>query len=121
MLVEPYIGHGVLLEEDARASRALWLGMPPHQGTLVAADESGAVIMAEVEDLTQAAATYRAVEALASATDQPGVTLHVAGPAAVSAFLSERIDADARVMQPLVFVMVLGFLMAANAVWISGR
>ncbi|MEM8766391.1 MAG: MMPL family transporter, partial [Pseudomonadota bacterium] len=113
VLVEPYIPEGLLTAEVVAASQARWQAMPPHKGTLVANDESGAVILAEVEDLTQAAATYEEIQTLIADLESPEVTLHVAGPAAVSAYLSKRIDGDARLMQPLVFILVLGFIYLA--------
>jgi predicted RND superfamily exporter protein len=113
VLVDPYIPRGAVTEADAVAARERWRAMPPHVGTLVAQDESGAVILAELVDPEQAVVTYESARALVEAHARPGIDYHVAGPAAVSAFLSSKIDADARLMQPLVFVIVLGFIFVA--------
>ncbi len=111
--VDAYAPWGEISEAAATSARQRWLAMPPHIGTLVAEDESGAVIIAEIVDPDLAVDTYLATLALAEQYQTEGIEIHVAGPAAVSAFLSSKIDGDARVMQPLVFVMVLGFIFAA--------
>ena len=87
--------------------RKLWSGMPPHQGTLVSFDERSALVILELNDIELAADTYADVQQLLSSLDLDGVVLRVAGPAAVSAFLSQKIDQDARVLQPVVFLVVL--------------
>lgn len=94
-------------------TRERWLAMPPHQGTLVSLDESSALILFEVEDVSAAAETYADVHRVAESVAYPNVTLHVAGPAAVSAHLSQRIDLDARLLQPAVFFVVLLFVYLA--------
>lgn len=111
--VEAYLPSGEITQADADSARSRWLAMPPHRGTLVAEDESGAVILADLVDPAAANATYKAVLALTAELDMTGLEVHVAGPAAVSAFLSSKIDNDARLMQPLVFVIVLAFIYAA--------
>lgn len=108
--VGDYVREGLLLQADADEARTRWQAMPPHINSLVSADARGAVIMAELSDDSLASRTYQAVLALVDARTWPGVTVEVAGPAAVSGFLSDYIDADARVMQPLVFVVVLLFV-----------
>ena len=113
VLVDAYTPRGQISDADAASARQRWRDMPPHIGTLAADDESGAVILAEVINPDLAVETYRATLALVEKYQRDGIEIHVAGPAAVSAFLSEKIDGDARVMQPLVFVIVLGFIFTA--------
>lgn len=113
LLVDPYVRALPLTGSDAREAEALWRDMPPHIGTLAARDASGAAILAEVRDTRSAADTYEAVRRLAADHAHPEVEILVAGPAAVSAVLSAQIDADARVLQPLVFLLVLLFLYLA--------
>ena len=98
---------------DAMNVRERWRAMPPHSGTLVSEDEAGTIILAELVDQERAVDTYHAVLALTKPMAGDGIRVHVAGPAAVSGYLSEAIDADARVLQPLIFVVVLLFLYAA--------
>ncbi|MEO1244172.1 MAG: outer membrane lipoprotein-sorting protein [Pseudomonadota bacterium] len=100
-------------DTNMTSARERWLSMPPHQGTLVSFDESSALVLFELEDIGRAAETYAAVLRVTAAAERPGVTLGVAGPAAVSAYLSERIDHDARLLQPVVFLVVLLFVYLA--------
>ncbi len=90
-----------------------WERMPPHVNTLVSADARGAVIMAELENSDLSAETYAEVKALAAEYAAEDIEILVAGPAAVSGYLSAYIDADARVLQPVVFLIVLTFLYLA--------
>ncbi len=110
--VAPYVSAPV---DDAGTApaRERWLNMPPHRGTLVSFDESSALIMFEIEDVNRAAETYAAVRRVTESFDYPNVTLGVAGPAAVSAYLSQKIDRDARLLQPAVFLVVLLFVYLA--------
>ncbi|MEM1434745.1 MAG: outer membrane lipoprotein-sorting protein [Pseudomonadota bacterium] len=97
-------------------SRQRWQAMPPHVNTLVSANEQGAVIMAELIDPKQSAATYEAVQAVVDAIDPTLASTYeilVAGPAAVSGYLSSYINRDARMLQPMVFGVVLVFLYLA--------
>ena len=105
--VEPYISNGTITEAMARDSRTRFDQMLPHQDGLASADGTAAIIMAELEDETLASDSYEAALAIAQEYKQDGVAIHVAGPGAVSGFLSTYIDRDARKMQPLVFVLVL--------------
>lgn len=113
VLVEPYVETRTMDVAAAQDSLRRWQAMPPHRDSLVSADGSAAVIMAELEDATLASESYEAALALAEGFTAPGVELHVAGPGAVSGFLSTYIDRDARKLQPLVFVLVLGFIFLA--------
>lgn len=111
--VEPYVPRGAVDAETARDSLERWRAMPPHRDSLVSSDGRAAVVMAELEDAARASASYRAAVALAEQLTGPGVELHVAGPGAVSGFLSTYIDRDARKLQPLGFAIVLGFIYLA--------
>ncbi|MBT8065817.1 MAG: outer membrane lipoprotein-sorting protein [Gammaproteobacteria bacterium] len=111
--IDPYIDPYVLDDSSASSSRRRWEKMAPHKGTLVSEDGGGAIIMAELVDSDVADATYQAVFDIVASVDVAGVDLHVAGPGAVSGYLSRYIDKDARKLQPLVFVVVLGFIFLA--------
>jgi len=108
--VLPYISQGMLTVADATESRARWRAMPPHVGTLVSDDETSAIVLAELIDSGLADQTYQAVLAFADAANSSKFEIHVAGPGAVSGFLGSHIDKDASKLQPLVFVLVLGFI-----------
>lgn len=111
--VVPYIDDGSPTADSVEASRLRWLAMPPHRGTLVSDDGSSAIILADILDTDLADATYAAVRGLTDAIETPGLRFDVAGPAAVSGYLSRYIDADARRLQPLVFLFVFGFIFLA--------
>lgn len=111
--VVPYIDELPATAAWAEDSERRWLTMPPHRGTLVSDDGSSAIILADIVDTDRADATYTAVRALTHAVDVPGLRFDVAGPAAVSGYLSRYIDADARRLQPLVFLLVFGFIFLA--------
>ena len=111
--VDPYVEPFAMDDDFANDSRARWEQMAPHRGTLVSEDGSGAVIMAELVDADIADKTYLAVLEIVESIAMSGVELHVAGPGAVSGYLSRYIDEDARKLQPLVFLLVLGFIYLA--------
>ena len=111
--VVPYIDDLPATAESVEESRLRWLTMPPHQGTLVSDDGGSAIVLADIVDTDRADATYAAVRALTDAIDVPDLRFDVAGPAAVSGYLSRYIDADARRLQPLVFLLVFGFIFLA--------
>ncbi|MEM9744188.1 MAG: outer membrane lipoprotein-sorting protein [Pseudomonadota bacterium] len=111
--VQDYLNADPLSDVDLKSLKQRWQAMPPHRATLVSDDGGAAVVMAELVDPFRAAETYEAVLALAADAESDSVEVLVAGPAAVSGFLSAYIDADARVLQPLVFLVVLAFLFLA--------
>ena len=113
VFVDPYIEPFAMDDDFANDSRERWERMLPHRGTLVSEDGGGAVIMAELVDSSIADQTYLAVLEIVEGIALDGVELHVAGPGAVSGYLSRYIDEDARKLQPLVFVLVLGFIYLA--------
>lgn len=110
--LEPGMDGGAIEDASAR-----WRNMPPHVNSLVAADGSGAVIMAELVDSAAAAETYEAVQVLVSELLAENADadhdILIAGPGAVSGYLSSYIDQDARVLQPLVFLLIMAFLYVA--------
>lgn len=112
LLVDAYID-SEMDEMTAKASASRWFNMPPHVNSLVAEDESGAVIMAELIDSHLAAQTYEDVQRLISRQNHPDYEILVAGPGAVSGYLSSYIDRDARVLQPVVFLLIIAFLYIA--------
>lgn len=112
LLVDPYVSEP-LTDAAAKQAEMRWRAMPPHVGTLAANDASGAIILAEVIAPERSAETYQAIVAMANDFERADIEILVAGPAAVSGLLSQQIDDDARVLQPLVFVVVMAFLYLA--------
>jgi len=93
-------------ERAAEIRRAIET-FPLYQGSLVARDGSATVIVAELLDDTRSEQTYDEVVALVAATSLPeGVSVHVAGEAAVSGYLSTYIDQDASRLNPLAAVVI---------------
>lgn len=113
LIVESYVPPGGVSREQAADAAGRFKAMPPHSGVLVSIDEAGAMILAELIDEKHAAQTYTDLLALTDAYQDRGVELLVAGPAAVSGYLGAYIDRDARKLQPMVFVVVLGFIYLA--------
>ena len=111
--IDPYIDPYALDEMFAANSRERWERMTPHKGTLVSEDGGGAIIMAELIDSNLADDTYQAVLNIVAGVNTPSIDIHVAGPGAVSAYLGRYIDQDARKLQPLVFILVIGFIFLA--------
>jgi len=118
--VESYIADDDYADSEDEPADALiaevvarWRNMPPHVETLVSKDGRGAVVLAEVVDPRNSAGTYLEVRSMLETMVPAGLEYHVAGPAAVTGFLSEYIDADARVLLPFVFLVVLIFLYLA--------
>ncbi len=110
ILVAPYVGKPPLTPREIDAAREMWRAMPPHIGTLVSEDESSAIILAEIINSNIAAETYRTVLEVVANVETDNLKAHVAGPGAVSGYLSRYIDQDASKLQPLVFMLVLGFI-----------
>ena len=113
LLIEPYVESATMDVASANNSRARWRNMAPHRGSLVSEDETAAIVMAELVDSGEGAETYETVLDIVGRYEAPGIEFHVAGPAAVSGYLGRYIDQDARKLQPLVFVLVLGFIYLA--------
>lgn len=111
--VERYIDPYNLTADTAADARQRWRRMEAHHGTLVSDDETGTVVMADLADPQLAADTYEAILDLTDELADSRVDIHVAGPGAVSGFLSRYIDRDARKLQPFVFILVIGFVYLA--------
>lgn len=103
--------------DDPDEARKLWQEMPPHVGTLVSEDHSASLVIAEFHDQALADQTYLEVVDLAEPYKGEGLRIDVAGPGAVSGFLSLYIDRDARKLQPLVFILIVSFIFLAFRRW----
>ncbi|MGB5705674.1 MAG: hypothetical protein WBM41_02505, partial [Arenicellales bacterium] len=110
IVVTPYVGEQPLTTKDIEAARRQWRAMPPHIGTLVSEDESSAIVLAEIVDSSIADETYQIILEAVADIETDTLDVQVAGPGAVSGYLSRYIDKDARKLQPLVFLLVLGFI-----------
>jgi hydrophobe/amphiphile efflux-3 (HAE3) family protein len=98
--------------------RAAIADSPLYQGTLVARDGSATLVVAELLDEKAAPDTYRAIDGLVGRLAAPaGVTLHVAGEGAITGYLSEYIDADARQMIPVALLVITLVLYGTFRTW----
>lgn len=113
VLVDEYVPFGSLTEDDALDAMARWRNMPQHQQSLVSADGTAAIVMAEMLDIYEAESTYEAIQALVDGLDMDEFEFHVAGSGAVSGLLSAYIDRDAGLLQPLMFVLIISFIYIA--------
>lgn len=100
-------------EADLDAIRSRLEPMPPHVGTLVSADGTAALIVAELVDTALAADTYVDLQETVSRIKTESVEIHVAGQGAVSGYLSRYIDIDSRRLQPIVVLVILCILYLA--------
>lgn len=105
--VQRYLEQRKSSDEAIAELRARWRRMAPHVGTLVSEDERGAIIAVELIDDRAARETYGQIAALLEDVDTDSVEIHVSGMAAISGFLSSSIDRDSRIMQPIIFALVL--------------
>ncbi|MEJ2515661.1 MAG: outer membrane lipoprotein-sorting protein [Gammaproteobacteria bacterium] len=105
--IEPYFPDGPVDDDAISSLRQRVAAMPPHVGTLVSEDGSGAMIIAELVDEDLASDSYERIVGLAKQTEQPGLEVHVAGQAAVGGYLSRFIDEDARRLQPAAIVVII--------------
>jgi len=87
---------------------------PLYEGSLVAADGSMTLIVAELLDQEQAEETYQAVmQLIERAPETRQNQIHVAGEGAIGGFLSEYIDRDAKRLNPLAGLIITAVLIAA--------
>ena len=100
-------------QERAVEIRAAIDDFPLYQGSLVARDGTGTIIVSELIDEDAAEATYDAIMALVAEAPIPqGVEVHVAGEGAVAGYLATYIDRDAARLNPvaaLIITVVLAF------------
>ena len=114
MRVEPFWVDPPADQKQADRVRAAVMDFPLYVGSLVAADGTGTLIVAEVTDQMQAQRLYRELLALAERAPRSGAEqIHVAGEGAVGGYLGSYIDADAQRLNPLAAVMITAVLLIA--------
>lgn len=85
-----------------------------YRGSLVAADGSGALILAEQLDPDRAQATYTAIlELVERAPLGPGDQVQLTGEGALAGYMGAYIDADASRLNPVSMVVILLLCLAA--------
>ncbi len=125
MEVEPLLPTPPRNQAEAEAVRRAVLGFPLHVGAIVAADGSGALIVAEQLDPDRAQQTYDALLALiARAPLGDGDQLHVTGEGALAGYMGTYIDADATRLSGVSTLVILLLCLAAfrtlRGMWLPG-
>ena len=113
MAVEPFFEDPPETQVEADAVRGAVLGFELYVDSLVAADGSATLIIAELEDEDQGEQVYQDVIALVEAAPTQGEEIHVAGEGAVAARLGSYIDGDARRLNPLSALVITAVLFLA--------
>lgn len=114
MEVELFFKHAPDSMAAATVMRERIDNFPLYQGSLVARDNSATLIVAEVFDEHTAEETYTQVQALVNnATLPEGMSIHIAGEAAVSGYLGKYIDSDAKRLNPIAGLIITIILFLA--------
>ncbi len=112
--VSPFMDETVTTTSEAQALAREVERFPLFVGSLVAQDRSTTLIVLELADESLATQTYRQVRQLCDEQALPAeVTLHVAGEGAVSGYLGDYIDRDAKALNPLAAGLILAVLIIA--------
>ncbi len=107
MLVEPFFEQPPAGQANAELIREAVMDFPLYQGSLVAKNGNGALIVAELHDQRQAQQAYDdLLNLIEQAPVELGEQLHVAGEGAVSGYMGAYIDADATRLDPLAAVVI---------------
>jgi len=105
--VRPFLEEAPATQAEADAVRAAVQGLALHRGSLVSEDGRATVVVAEIDADADGGAVYAAVHERTLGLAVPdGLRLHVAGEGGVTGHLGHYIDADARRMVPLAFVLI---------------
>lgn len=111
LIVAPLLADGPITEATPTQVQRALAAMPMAIGTLVAADGSAALIVAELRNDADPGDLYpvvmRSLEALALPAH---IGIHVAGEGTSSGYLARYIDRDTRVLTPVCGVLMLAML-----------
>ncbi len=113
LYVDPLIPEGPITTSTADTIRQRVNAMPLYIGSLVTADGSATLIVAEVLEQRIAGKTYEAILDYADSVKLDGYSLHVAGGGAVDGYLAAYIDKDSRQMMPITFIVILSVMFIA--------
>jgi hydrophobe/amphiphile efflux-3 (HAE3) family protein len=114
MSIAPFMTEPPATQAAADNIRRAVMDFPLHVGSLVAADGSGALIVAELLDQDRAQATYDALLQLVErAPGSSGDTVHVTGEGALAGYMGAYIDTDATRLNPVSALVILLLCLAA--------
>lgn len=107
MAIEPFFEEAPRTQRDADKVREKVLDFPLYVGSLVSADTSMTLVVAEIYDEADAPAVYEALLELSSNAELEAYEkLYVAGDGAVSGYLISYIFADANRLVPISVVII---------------
>ena len=114
MEVEPFFEFPPETLKEADSIRLAAMDFPLYVGNLAAPDGKATLIVAELEDQTQAQRVYQEILQLkATAPLSQGDEIHIAGEGAVSGYMGAYIDNDAKRLNPIAaFIITLMLLVA---------
>ncbi len=107
MQVEPFFEQPPSTQAEADDIRASVMDFPLLLGNLVARDDSGTLLIAELHDQNQSQQVYQQLlKLIEQAPLAAGEHIHVAGEGAVSGYMGAYIDADATRLDPIAAIVI---------------
>ncbi|WP_428242209.1 efflux RND transporter permease subunit [Gynuella sp.] len=114
MEVDEFLATLPTTQAEAESVRSAVKDFPLYNGSLVARDGLGTLIVVELVDEKKALATYEAIQdVITQAPKGPDDQLLVAGEGAVAGYLSTYIDQDAKRLNPLAGITITIILFVA--------
>ena len=114
MLVEPFFETTPNDQTTANNIREAVMDFPLYMGSLVARDGSATLVVAELDDQTQAQAVYQdLLDLIQRAPLGKNDSIYVAGEGAVSGYMGAYIDADAQRLNPIAGLVITFVLFIA--------
>ena len=114
MLVEPFFEITPSHQTTANNIRVAVMDFPLYMGSLVARDGSATLVVAELDDQTQAQAVYQdLLDLIQRAPLGKNDSIYVAGEGAVSGYMGAYIDADAQRLNPIAGLVITFVLFIA--------
>ncbi len=118
MVVEPFIEHTPVTQQQANKIREAVMDFPLYVGSLVAKDGTATLIVTEMLNDEDAPKVYeKLLKLVERAPVQNGEELHVAGDGAVSGYLITYINADSARLVPVSVVIITLLCILAFRTW----
>jgi predicted RND superfamily exporter protein len=112
--ISPFFETEVLSLREAEKVREGVQNFPILLGNLVSIDGKVAIIVADMLDESLAEDTYLEIERLLNAQQYPSdIRVHLAGEGAVSAYLGKYMDDDAKRLNPIAGLVIMGIILLA--------
>ena len=111
--VSPFYVDTISTQNEADQVRERVMATPLYSGSLVSADATVTLIIAELLDQEMGNHVYHEAMLLREAVSSRGNTLYVAGEGVVAEHLSEYVDNDARRLYPVLILIIMVILAIA--------